>query len=200
MKTAQLFRWISSLVTSQSPERFSMQLIKEKKGLILLLCLILSFSGCSISDSSSGADSVAQDVCVSITEEYRFPFEDKTTDITPYFKVQEEIFSDKSTKESLVLDRIDATSLSKAQHYIDVGEQHSTQTMALHFTWKSPARTLYIGLYNETTDHYFIAMFIGGAISGLLDLAELPDGQYTVVMCGSDNENMTAVMNYQFFD
>lgn len=71
--------------------------------------------------------------------------------------------------------------------------------MAVHCTWMSPARTLYIGLYNKVTDHYFIAMFDGGAVSGLLDLTELPEGQYGVVMYSSDNENVTAVMNYQFY-
>ena len=54
-------------------------------------------------------------------------------------------------------------------------------------------------MYNKVTDHYFIAMFDGGAVSGLLDLTELPEGQYGVVMYSSDNENVTAVMNYQFY-
>ncbi|WP_140394260.1 hypothetical protein [Pseudoflavonifractor sp. An184] len=176
-----------------------MKLVNKGKEGIILLCLLFPLSGCLNQGSSAGAESTAQDPVMNTIVERAFPFEENVTDVTLFFKEQEDIFDSDDPKESLVLDKTDAASISRTKDLVDIGGANKVRSMAVHCTWMSPARTLYIGLYNKVTDHYFIAMFDGGAVSGLLDLTELPEGQYGVVMYSSDNENVTAVMNYQFY-
>jgi hypothetical protein len=39
---------------------------------------------------------------------------------------------------------------------------------------------------------------VGGALTGTLDLSSLPEGEYRPIMYSSDNQNINAVMLYQF--
>ena len=97
----------------------------------------------------------------------------------------------------MILDCIDTTSFAQSEDTVSISKD-GIQTMVLHCTWKSPARTLYIGFASTIKEDYYTLQVDGGAVAGTVDLDSIPDGDYHVIMYSSDNENVTAAMLYQF--
>lgn len=98
-----------------------MKLVNKGKEGIILLCLLFPLSGCLNQGSSAGAESTAQDPVMNTIVERAFPFEENVTDVTLFFKEQEDIFDSDDPKESLVLDKTDAASISRTKDLVDIG-------------------------------------------------------------------------------
>ena len=67
------------------------------------------------------------------------------------------------------------------------------------FAWASASRTIYIGFIDGgCPEEVYTLSAVGGALTGTLDLSSLPEGEYRPIMYSSDNQNINAVMLYQF--
>lgn len=69
--------------------------------------------------------------------------------------------------------------------------------MIIHCTWNPQHKVVYIGLKNTETGIFYILPSVGGAADGTISLANVPDGEYHVVMCSNDNPSVVAVLLYQ---
>ena len=106
-------------------------------------------------------------------------------------------FSESTPKGELVCVNIDESQYSKADDTILLPNE-KTKAMAVHCTWASASRTIYIGFIDEVSEEVYTLSAVGGALTGTLDLSSLPEGEYRPIMYSSDNQNINAVMLYQF--
>ena len=170
-----------------------------KKVGIIICCLILltSCSNTHLNEIVDGAESTPVTAGDEITVPTPVLPIDNATDITSCFSEEKIGFSDETEKLGLILDCIDTTSFAQSEDTVSISKD-GVQTMAVHCTWKSPARTLYIGFASTIKEDYYTLQVDGGAVAGTVDLDSIPDGDYHVIMYSSDNENVTAAMLYQF--
>lgn len=106
-------------------------------------------------------------------------------------------FFESTPKEELVCVNIDESQYAKADDTIQLPDENS-KVMAIHCTWASASRTIYIGFIDEASEKVYTLSAVGGALTGKLDLSSLPEGEYRPIMYSSDNPNINAVMLYQF--
>lgn len=124
------------------------------------------------------------------------PFAD-VVDLSEYFVDEPVEFSESTPKGELVCVNIDESQYSKADDTILLPNE-KTKAMAVHCTWASASRTIYIGFIDEVSEEVYTLSAVGGALTGTLDLSSLPEGEYRPIMYSSDNQNINAVMLYQF--
>ena len=93
--------------------------------------------------------------------------------------------------------QIETSEYAQANETVNLPLQDA-ETMIVHCTWVSAARTIYIGFMNETSDEVYVLSAVGVALTGTLDLTSLPDGTYRPIMYSSDNKNINAILLYQF--
>ena len=118
-------------------------------------------------------------------------------DLSEYFVDEPVEFSESTPKGELVCVNIDESQYSKADDTILLPNE-KTKAMAVHCTWASASRTIYIGFIDEVSEEVYTLSAVGGALTGTLDLSSLPEGEYRPIMYSSDNQNINAVMLYQF--
>lgn len=73
----------------------------------------------------------------------------------------------------------------------------NNQKMIIHATWNPQDRVLYVGLKNTETEICYILPSVGGAVSGTIQLGDIPDGEYSVIMYSNDNPSVVAALLYQ---
>ena len=81
----------------------------------------------------------------------------------------------------------DESQYSKADDTILLPNE-KTKAMAVHCTWASASRTIYIGFIDEVSEEVYTLSAVGGALTGTLDLSSLPEGEYRPIMYSSDNQ------------
>lgn len=172
-------------------------LLKKHRGLGLLLAIVVvaMLAACSTKDSVSevpdkdDSDAIVPPASV-------LPFAD-VVDLSEYFVDEPVEFSESTPKGELVCVNIDESQYSKADDTILLPNE-KTKAMAVHCTWASASRTIYIGFIDEVSEEVYTLSAVGGALTGTLDLSSLPEGEYRPIMYSSDNQNINAVMLYQF--
>ncbi len=78
-----------------------------------------------------------------------------------------------------------------------VSVRGNLQSMTVFCTWGPQDRTVFLGLKHAETGVYYILPSVGGSIVGVIDLNNIPDGEYYVVLCSNDNPSTVAVLHYQ---
>ena len=164
-------------------------------GLLLAIVVVAMLAACSTKDSVSevpdkdDSDAIVPPASV-------LPFAD-VVDLSEYFVDEPVEFSESTPKGELVCVNIDESQYSKADDTILLPNE-KTKAMAVHCTWDSASRTIYIGFIDEVSEEVYTLSAVGGALTGTLDLSSLPEGEYRPIMYSSDNQNINAVMLYQF--
>ena len=164
-------------------------------GLLLAIVVVAMLAACSTKDSVSevpdkdDSDAIVPPASV-------LPFAD-VVDLSEYFVDEPVEFSESTPKGELVCVNIDESQYSKADDTILLPNE-KTKAMAVHCTWASASRTIYIGFIDEVSEEVYTLSAVGGALTGTLDLSSLPEGEYRPIMYSSDNQNINAVMLYQF--
>lgn len=126
---------------------------------------------------------------------FEVPFAN-TADISPSFSEKSPPFDNSIEKWSLSSDNLENGQYTTSEETITL--PGSYQKMILQATWVRSAKTIYIGFLNIETEDVFTLSFVGGSITGVLNLNCLPTGDYQIILYGSDNKNTLAVMAYQF--
>lgn len=164
---------------------------------VLLIVTVLAFTlfGCNASDLPPEAP-VVDDTNAVDPPPPVLPFTE-TEDITEFFVEGDVEFLESISKESLVCVQIETSEYAQANETVNL-PLPDADTMIVHCTWVSAARTIYIGFINESSDEVYVLSAVGGALTGTLDLTSLPDGEYRPIMYSSDNKSINAVMLYQF--
>lgn len=168
-----------------------------KRGAALLFAVVMAFAfaGCTAPESPPEVP-VVDDTNAVVPPAPVLPFAE-AEDLTGSFTEEDVEFSENIDKGALVCTKIKTSEYAQAGETVHLPSEDAG-TMILHCTWTSAARTIYIGFINETTDDVYVLSAVGGALAGTLDLGSLPDGEYRPIMYSNDNENVDAVMLYQF--
>lgn len=159
-------------------------------GLLLAIVVVAMLAACSTKDSVSevpdkdDSDAIVPPASV-------LPFAD-VVDLSEYFVDEPVEFSESTPKGELVCVNIDESQYSKADDTILLPNE-KTKAMAVHCTWASASRTIYIGFIDEVSEEVYTLSAVGGALTGTLDLSSLPEGEYRPIMYSSDNQNINAV-------
>ena len=164
-------------------------------GLLLAIVVVAMLAACSTKDSVSEVPD-KDDSDAIIPPASVLPFAD-VVDLSEYFVDEPVEFSESTPKGELVCVNIDESQYSKADDTILLPNE-KTKAMAVHCTWASASRTIYIGFIDEVSEEVYTLSAVGGALTGTLDLSSLPEGEYRPIMYSSDNQNINAVMLYQF--
>lgn len=157
--------------------------------------MVFILVGCTSSHSQPVVPN-ADDTNAVIPPDPILPFVE-VEDITTSFNNEDIEFSKGIIKEELVCTQIKTSEYAKAIKTVRLPSEDA-EAMILHCTWASASKTVYIGLICEPSGEVYVLSADGGALTGTLDLGLLPDGEYRPIMYSNDNENITAVMLYQF--
>ncbi len=163
-------------------------------GLLLAIVVVAMLAACSTKDSVSevpdkdDSDAIVPPASV-------LPFAD-VVDLSEYFVDEPVEFSESTPKENLCASIL--MNLNIQKQTIPFCCPMKTKAMAVHCTWASASRTIYIGFIDEVSEEVYTLSAVGGALTGTLDLSSLPEGEYRPIMYSSDNQNINAVMLYQF--
>ena len=122
---------------------------------------------------------------------------DSTIDMSASFSEGVTFFDETREKVGLICENMDTSSFAQANDTVTLSDADSLK-LTIHCTWLSAARTVYIGLFDVVTEQAYTISATGGSLSGTLALDDLPQGEYRVILYSSDNENIHAVMLYQF--
>ena len=168
-----------------------------KRGVTLVLALVMAVTlvGC-VSLASQPEVPDVDDTNAILPPDPVLPFTE-AKDITGSFTEENIDFSESISKEELVCTQIETSEYAQANKTVDLPNEDA-EVMILHCTWASAARTIYIGFINETSGEVYVLSAVGGALAGTLNLDSLPNGEYRPIMYSSDNENVNAVILYQF--
>ena len=168
-----------------------------KRGTTLLLSILVALAlvGCTNSHSQPEAPDVDETDAV-VPSAPMLPFTE-VEDITTSFIEEDIDFSTETSRDELVCAEIETSEYAQADGMVNLPSEDA-DIMILHCTWASAARTIYIGFINEVSGEVYVLSAVGGTLNGTLDLGSLPDGEYRPIMYSSDNNNVVAVMLYQF--
>ena len=139
-------------------------------GLLLAIVVVAMLAACSTKDSVSevpdkdDSDAIVPPASV-------LPFAD-VVDLSEYFVDEPVEFSESTPKGELVCVNIDESQYSKADDTILLPNE-KTKAMAVHCTWASASRTIYIGFIDEVSEEVYTLSAVGGALTGTLDLSSL---------------------------
>lgn len=126
------------------------------------------------------------------------PFE-ATTDILSSFTEEDDpTFDESKEKTGLSCNGLDNSSYAHSEDTISVSSE-IPQKMIFHCTWGPASKTVYIGFIDTKSQAVYVFSSVGGSLRGTVSLDKLPDGEYQVIMYGSDNKDVeSATMLYQF--
>ncbi len=128
-------------------------------------------------------------------EPVKLPFE-TTIDMTPSFSEEVPAFDKSSDQFSLTTNGLDNGEYSSSEDTFRLPAEY--KTMLLHCTWVRAGKSVYIGFLSEETGEVYTLSFAGGTAAGTVSLDPLPPGRYKVILYSSNNENVLAVLAYQF--
>ena len=170
---------------------------RGKRGTTLLLTVIMAFAlaSCTALEAPPEVPEM-DDTNAVVPPDPVLPFTE-VEDITGSFTEEDIEFSESIDKGELVCAQMKTSEYAKASETVHLPSD-DVGAMILHCTWSSAARTIYIGFINETSGKVYVLSAVGGALTGTLDLGSLPNGEYRPIMYSSDNENINAVVLYQF--
>lgn len=163
--------------------------------MLLFIVVALALVGCTNLHSQPEAPDV-DDTYAVVPPDPVLPFTE-VEDITTSFTEEDIVFSEETRQDELVCAEIETSEYAQADGTVNLPSEDA-DTMILHCTWASAARTIYIGFINEISGDVYVLSAVGGTLSGTLDLGSLPDGEYRPIMYSSDNNTVVAVMLYQF--
>lgn len=173
--------------------------MKKTVSFICVLLLMLSFSlPVSAVDQpdepNEDAALIEEAEYVSDLDPYSF---DSYTDMAEHFSAWIPVDGLESVqqKETISLWHAEEREVIRSDETYSVPED--AKEMLLQCTWTRMGCHVYIGLEEvKTKDVYFLGS-VGGSVMGTLDLSSLPDGEYNVIMFGSNNPEIAAILAYE---
>lgn len=175
--------------------------MKKTVSFICVLLLMLSFSlpvsaAAQPDEPTEDAALIEEAEYVSVLDPYSF---DSYTDMAEHFTAGIPADGLESVpvqqKETLSLWHAEEREVIRSDETYSVPED--AREMLLQCTWTRMGCHVYIGLEEaETKDIYFLGS-VGGSVMGTLDLSSLPDGEYNVIMFGSNNPEIAATLVYE---
>lgn len=75
--------------------------------------------------------------------------------------------------------------------------QNNANKMIVHGTWNPQDRVVYIGLQSIATGERYVWSFTGGSVSAVINLTDVPIGEYYVILSSNDNPSIVCALAYQ---
>lgn len=166
---------------------------------ICVLCILLT--GCCGSDAGGeivNTYATNRELPEFGFDEAVFPFE-AITDVSDSLLVTEgtEVFDESLDKYSLLCSDLLKSECSYSVDQFAIPDVGSN--MVFQCTWTRSGLEVYVGLLNLDSECLYIIPLRSGSATGKLDLSSFPAGQYQCVLSSNNNQELFAVLAYQFY-
>lgn len=167
--------------------------------LVCVVCILLA--GCCDSDTGgeiANTGATNGELTEFGFDEAVFPFE-AITDVSDSLLVTEgtEVFDESLDKYSLLCSDLLKSECSYSVDQFAIPDVGSN--MAFQCTWTRSGLEVYVGLLNLDSECLYIIPLRSGSATGKLDLSSFPAGQYQCVLSSNNNQELFAVLAYQFY-
>lgn len=164
---------------------------KQSRTILFLLAMVLLLAGCWSTaenpEQQPGAEGFVPDATYTPIEEY--------VDLTNSFSELDDPFEEGEHKSSLTCAELRGEAYMQSDDFVAV--QSDTRCMKVFCTWGPQDRMVYIGLKNRETGAFYLLSSAGGSVIGTIDITDVPEGDYHVILCSNDNPSVIAVLHYK---